>query len=78
MTRLLRHPLLLWLGGISLEIYLMHMLVFRIVNSVMTSVGFTDAVLLAVAGLIVLFPIAWLTKRFFVDKIYVSLIKYVV
>ena len=77
-TRFLQHPALLWCGSISLEIYLMHMLVFRIVNSVMTSVGFTDAVLQAVAGLIALFPIAWLTKRFFVDKIYVSLIKYVV
>lgn len=77
-TRLLRHPLLLCFGGISLEIYLIHMLVFRIVNSVMTSVGLTDAMLLAVIGLIVLFPVAWLSKRFFVDKVYVFLIKYVV
>lgn len=77
-TRLLRHPVLLWFGSISLEIYLMHMLVFRIVNSMISSIGLTDAVFMAVIGLTVLFPVAWLTKRFFVDMIYVSLIKYVV
>lgn len=74
----LRHPALLWCGSITLEIYLTHMLVFRVVDSVLTSVGLVDKVLLAVSGLIVLFPVAWLTKRYFVDKIYVSLIKYVV
>ncbi len=77
-TRWLRHPVLLWCGGLTLEIYLIHMLVFRVVSSVMTSAGLANEVLLAVAGLIVLLPAAWLTKRFFVEKIYVSLIKYVV
>ena len=76
-TRLLRHPVLLWCAGISLEIYLTHMLVFRIVDSLMAAVGIEQGVTTAAVGLVVLFPVAWLTKRFFVDKIYVSLIKYV-
>lgn len=78
MTRWLHHPVLLWCGSISLEIYLIHMLVLRSVYSILSAMGFTDSVLLAAVALIVLLPAAWLTKRFFVDKIYVSLIKYVV
>ena len=76
-TRLLRHPVLLWCASISLEIYLVHMLVFRIVDSLMAAVGITQGWGTATVGLAVMFPVAWLTKRFFVDKIYVSLIKYV-
>lgn len=77
LTRLLRHPVLLWLGGISLEIYLMHMLVLRGVNSMLLSAGVSRALVIIVIGLAVMVPVAWLTKRFFVDKIYVSLIKHV-
>ena len=76
-TRLLRHSVLLWCASVSLEIYLVHMLVFRVVDSLMATVGIAQGVLTATMGLIVMFPVAWLTKRFFVDKIYVSLIKYV-
>ena len=68
-THWLQHPLLLWFASISLEIYLTHMLVFRVVNSVLTSLGFSNEVLHAAVGLIAMFPFAWLTKRFFVDKI---------
>lgn len=77
-TGLLHHPILLRCGGISMEIFLIHMLVLRIVYSTLSAMGLTNGVLLAVVALMVLFPVAWLTKRFFVDKIYVSLIKYVV
>lgn len=77
-TGLLHHPILLWCGGISMEIFLIHILVLRIVYSTLSAMGLTNGVLLAVVALMVLFPVAWLTKRFFVDKIYVSLIKYVV
>lgn len=77
-TRCLQHPLLQWLGGISFEIYLVHMLVLRIVNSVCLSIGASGEWLSALCELVLLIPVAWLTKRFFVDKIYVSLIKYVV
>jgi peptidoglycan/LPS O-acetylase OafA/YrhL len=77
LTRLLHHPVLLWFGSISLEIYLVHMLVLRIVYGVMRSAGFDNALLLIVTGLSVLFPVAWLTKRFFVDKVYFFLNKFV-
>lgn len=76
-TRFLRHPVLLWFGSISLEIFLVHMLAFRVINSIWLSMGFTSGMLLVIVELMALFPVAWLTKRFFVDKIYVSLIKYV-
>ena len=76
-TRWLRHPWLLWCAGISLEIYLTHMLVIRITDSLMAAVGIAQGTLTATVGLFMMFPVAWLTKRFFVDKIYVSLIKYV-
>jgi peptidoglycan/LPS O-acetylase OafA/YrhL len=76
-TRLLRHSVLLWCASVSLEIYLVHMLVLRVVDNLMAIVGIAQGVLTATMGLIVMFPVAWLTKRFFVDKIYVSLIKYV-
>ena len=76
-TRLLRHYVLLWCASVSLEIFLVHMLVLRVVDSLMATVGIAQGVLTATMGLIVMFPVAWLTKRFFVDKIYVSLIKYV-
>ena len=68
-TRFLQHPLLLWFANISFEIYLTHMFVFRFINSILTSIGLSDEVIFASVGLIVLFPFAWLTKRFFVDKI---------
>ena len=77
-TSILHHPVLLWCGSISLEIYLVHMLVFRIVDSFLSATGITSEALQAVAGMMVLFPIAWFTKRYFVDKIYGSLIKLVV
>jgi peptidoglycan/LPS O-acetylase OafA/YrhL len=77
LTRLLHHPVLLWFGSISLEIYLVHMLVLRIVYGVMRSAGFDNALLLIVTELSVLFPVAWLTKRFFVDKVYFFLNKFV-
>jgi peptidoglycan/LPS O-acetylase OafA/YrhL len=77
-TRLLKHPSLQWLGGISLEIYLLHMLVLRIANSLLAGVGIEERWLMVIGGLGLLILAAWMTKRFFVDKIYASLIKYVI
>ena len=77
LTRLLHHPVLFWFGSISLEIYLVHMFVFRIVYGVMRSVGLDNTLLLIITGLIMVFPVAWLTKRFFVDKVYFFLDKFV-
>lgn len=77
-TRFLQQPLMQWLGGISLEIYLLHMLVFRIANSLLAGVGIEERWLMVIGGLGLLILAAWMTKRFFVDKIYASLIKYVI
>ena len=77
-TRLLKHPSLQWLGGISLEIYLLHMLVLRIANSLLAGMGIEERWLMVIGGLGLLILAAWMTKRFFVDKIYASLIKYVI
>jgi len=77
-TRFLQQPLMQWLGGISLEIYLLHMLVFRIANSLLAGMGIEERWLMVIGGLGLLILAAWMTKRFFVDKIYASLIKYVI
>lgn len=77
-TRLLHHPILQWLGGISLEIYLVHMLVLRVVNSLMLSAGVENVVMTTTVSLMLIVLFAWLMKSFFVDKIYAFLIKYVI
>jgi peptidoglycan/LPS O-acetylase OafA/YrhL len=77
-TRLLKHPSLQWLGGISLEIYLLHMLVLRIANSLLAGLGIEEGWPMVMSSLGLLVLVAWLTKIFFVDKIYASLIKYVI
>lgn len=77
-TRFLQQPLMQWLGGISLEIYLLHMLVLRIANSLLAGMGIEERWLMVIGGLGLLILTAWMTKRFFVDKIYASLIKYVI
>lgn len=77
-TRLLKHPSLQWLGSISLEIYLLHMLVLRIANSLLAGLGIEEGWLMVMSSLGLLVLVAWLTKIFFVDKIYASLIKYVI
>ena len=77
LTALLKTPVMLWLGSISMEIYLTHIFVFRSVFSVLRAVGVTKAYVLMAIGVAVLLPVCYLTKRFFVDKIYASLLKYV-
>ena len=77
-TRFLQQPLAQWLGGISLEVYLLHLLVFRIANSLFAGMGFEEGWQMVIGGLGLLVLAAWSAKRFFVDKIYASLIKYVI
>ena len=77
-TRLLHHPVLQWLGGISLEIYLVHMLILRLVNSVALSAGFENDIMTTALSFGMIVLAAWLLKRFFVDKIYAFLIKSVI
>lgn len=77
LTALLKTPVMLWLGSISMEIYLTHIFVFRSVFSVLRAVGVSKAYVLMAIGVAVLLPVCYLTKRFFVDKIYASLLKYV-
>lgn len=76
-TRCLKQPLMLWLGGISLEIFLVHGFVFRIVNSVFLRMDIQTEWCLVVYELLLMIIVAWLTKHFFVNKIYASLVKYV-
>ena len=76
-TRCLKLPLFQWLGSITLEIYLLHMLVFRLANSLLLSAGLVRGWQVIACELILMILVAWLAKRFFVDKIYASLKKYV-
>lgn len=78
-TCLLHHPLMQWLGGISLEIYLTHWVFMRIFYGGLTSLGVggeertLPLVLLATVCLIIV--VAYLTKRYFVDPVYAVLVK---
>lgn len=78
-TRLLHQPWMLWLGGISLEIYLVHWVTMRVLYSVLTPFGLDEerrlwlpVVLLTLA---VIFVMSFLTKRFFVTPVYNRLVK---
>lgn len=67
-TRLLHTPAVMFLGGISFEIYLTHMFVIPIARSVAFKMGLNPvgivALLLSIAGA---FPLAWLAKRYLVE-----------
>lgn len=68
-TAVLHLPFMQWLGSISMEIYLTHFVVIRIVYSVMLSAGLDVATRqhpLAVVFIVMLIVmVAWLTKRYF-------------
>jgi len=78
-TRLLHHPVMQWLGGISMEIYLTHWAFMRIFYSGLVSLGFGEEgrmlplVLLVTICLII--AVSYLTKRCFVDPIFAILMK---
>ena len=80
-TLCLHHPVMQWLGSISFEIYLTHWITMRIFYSLLSSAGIGEEgrVVLGVmvATILLIFVVSYLTKRFFVDKVYATLIKYV-
>lgn len=80
-ARWLHQPWMLWLGGISFEIYLLHMLVMRVTQSVYLLLGFEGVVptlLSVVVNTVLTILVAWPVKKYFVDKIYGKLIKHVI
>ena len=77
-THLLHSRLVMFLGAISFEIYLIHMFFVPSIRSVAFKLGFFEvgpfALLLLV---IVIIPVSYVAKKILVDKIYESFIKYV-
>mgnify|MGYP002516311629 FL=1 len=75
LTKLLHNKLLFWLGGCSFEIYLWHMLCFRIIQSIALRIysGGVDTHYLGIQFFISLsFTIlmAWISKKYIVIPIY--------
>lgn len=78
-TQLLHHPAMMWLGSISLEIYLTHYVTMRILYSIMLSCGYGEEYrfmpLVILATIMVIVLVSYITKRTFVDRIYTTLLK---
>lgn len=78
-TWLLHRPVLMWLGGISFEIYLTHWLTMRVFYSMLLTLGMGEESrcqpLVFVTTLLVIIAVSYIVKRCFVDKVYAVLIK---
>ena len=61
-SRLLHHPALLWLGGISFEIFLLHMPVIRVVKSLSASLGITSPILIGAVTALIMVLLSYLAK----------------
>ena len=76
-ARLLHHPIALWLGSISMEIYLTHWITMRIFYSLLLPHGIGEAerllpwMICATIGVIIL--VSYATKRWFVNPIHTTL-----
>ena len=71
-TWLLHRPLMLWLGGISMEIYLTHWPVMRVFNSILHSLGQYDRIPTAavlVLTIVVMVMSAYVLQRCFVRPV---------
>ncbi|MBQ8047660.1 MAG: acyltransferase [Prevotella sp.] len=80
-TRLLHQPWMVWLGNISFEIYLLHMIVIRITQSVylqMGMEGLMPAGWSIAVNTVLTILLAYPVKKYFVDKIYGKLINRVI
>lgn len=79
LTRVLHHPAMLWLGGISLEIYLIHYVLMRILYSILLTCGVDETARLSLPVILltlaVILVMSYLTKRFFVTPIFNQLVK---
>ncbi|MGN0068426.1 MAG: acyltransferase family protein [Prevotella sp.] len=79
LMRLLCHPLMGKGGTMALEIFLTHMLTIRLVHCILYRIGWDgnkDFCIISLTLCCVL-AVAWLTKTFFVDKLYVLAKRYV-
>lgn len=77
-TRLFHSRAMMFLGSISFEIYLIHMFFVPTMRSIAFKLGYFEAGPLALLLLVtVIIPTSYIAKKYFVDKIYESFIKYV-
>lgn len=78
LTRLLHGKALLWLGGISFEMYICHMPIFRITNSMFlrTLGGSSPPACQLCASLLLTTAVAWLAKRVIVTPTYTRISNY--
>ncbi len=74
-SRQLHHPVLLWLGGVSFEIFLLHMPVIRVVNSLSASLGITNPVLIGAAMTVIMVLLSYLAKRYLRGRLKVERLK---
>ena len=77
LSRFLQRPVMLWLGGLSFEVYLLHLPLLRVGYSLGAAVGMPRVASLVIV-LPVLVAVSWIVKKYFVDKIYGFLIKRVI
>ena len=75
-TRLLTSRPMMALGSISFEIYMIHAVVKRIVQSTAMNVGIESNVWIAIVIILVTIALAFPVKIFFVDKIYIKASKF--
>lgn len=75
----LHQPMMQWLGDISLEIYLIHLVTMRVFYSIMASLGMGEEQrlhpLVILMTIIIIILVSYLTKRSFVDPIFTRLTK---
>lgn len=72
--KILQHPIMLWLGSISFEVYMLHAVLIRVGNSLYSegvNAGF------GIFFIIILISVSWVVKKFFSDKMYLSLVMYI-
>lgn len=82
-TRLLHSRVLLWLGGVSFEVFLLHLAVIRLFTGAATRIGLTslslyEYIAASLLCLGVTVGLAVPVKKYFVDNLYSVLIKAVI
>ena len=80
LTKILHNKQLLWLGGISFEIYLCHGLCFRIIQSIFLKIFGEDIPYLGLQFIIsIIFTIvtAWVAKKYIVSPLYNKIYKFI-
>ena len=72
-TKLLHHPIMQWLGGISFELYLTHWITMRLIYSVMLSLGmgveYRTMLPIVIITIIIVIAVSYVAKRCFVEPV---------